>query len=152
VNLRFEVRAFDHPEVVSLVEEIQDFYRERYGVEDADHTPPAQFSPPLGLFLLGFVDDEIVAAGGWRRLDDEAVEVKRMWVRPHVRGQGISRLMLAELERTAAEAGAKKVRLNTGYRQPEALALYDSSGYERTDERYGHYAEFDGAQFFVKVL
>jgi ribosomal protein S18 acetylase RimI-like enzyme len=154
-NIRFEVRAFDHADVVSLVEEIQDFYRERYGLEDADHTPPAQFAPPLGLFVLGYCEDEIVASGGWRWLDDGAdgaVEIKRMWVRTHVRRQGISRLMLAELERTAAEAGAQKIRLNTGYRQPEALTLYDSSGYERTDERYGHYALFDGAQFFVKLL
>jgi len=151
-QVRIEVRAFDHPDVVSLVEEIQDFYRERYGVEDVDHTPPAQFAPPLGLFLLGYRDGDIVASGGWRWLDDEAVEIKRMWVREHARRQGLSRVMLAELERTAAEAGAKKVRLNTGFKQPEALTLYDSSGYERTDERYGHYALFDGAQFFVKIL
>jgi GNAT superfamily N-acetyltransferase len=150
--ITFTVVPFDHPDVVSLVEEIQDFYRERYGVEDVDETPPAKFAPPLGLFLLGYRDGEIVASGGWRWLDEEAVEIKRMWVRAHVRGQGISRLMLAELERTAAEAGAVKIRLNTGFRQPEALALYDSSGYERTDERYGRYALFEGSQFYVKKL
>ena len=151
-DLRIEVRAFDHPDVVSLVDEIQDFYRERYGVEDVDTTPPAQFAPPLGLFLIGYLGDEIVASGGWRWLDSEAVEIKRMWVRPDARHRGVSRRMLAELESTATAAGAVKVRLNTGFRQPEALALYDSSGYQRTDERYGHYEHFEGAQFFVKIL
>ena len=151
-GIRIEVRAFDHPDVVSLVEEIQDFYRERYGLEDVDSTPPAQFAPPLGLFLLGYRDDEIVASGGWRWLDDDAVEIKRMWVRKHARGEGIARLVLAELERTAREAGAAKIRLNTGFKQPEALALYDSSGYARTDERYGTYALYAGSQFYVKQL
>ena len=151
-DLQIEVRAFDHPDVVSLVEEIQDFYRERYGAEDVDSTPPAQFAPPLGLFLLGYREEEIVASGGWRWLDEGAVEIKRMWVRKHVRGEGIARLMLTELERTAALAGAAKIRLNTGFRQPEALALYDSSGYLRTDERYGTYALYAGSQFYVKYL
>lgn len=150
--LRIEVVAFDHPDVVSLIDEIQDFYLQRYGVHDVDETPPAQFAPPLGLFLLAYLDDEIAASGGWRWLDEEAVEIKRMWVRAQLRGQGVSRSMLAELERTAALAGAVKIRLNTGFLQPEALALYDSSGYLRTDERYGHYEHFDGAQFFVKKL
>ena len=152
MTVRIEIRAFDHPDVVSLVDEIQDFYLERYGARDVDSTPPAQFAPPLGLFLLGYRGAEIVASGGWRWLDDDAVEIKRMWVRAHVRGQGIARLMLAELERTARAAGARKIRLNTGYKQPEALALYDSSGYQRSDERYGHYALQDGAQFYVKEL
>ena len=154
-DLRIEVRAFDHPDVVMLIEEIQDFYRERYGSEDIDTTPPAQFAPPLGLFLLGYRGGSVVSSGGWRWLDDRAdgaVEIKRMWVRADARRQGISRLMLAELEATAAAAGARKVRLNTGYLQPEALALYDSSGYERTDERYGTYADFEGSHFFVKHL
>jgi GNAT superfamily N-acetyltransferase len=151
-DLRIEVRAFNHPDVVSLVDEIQEFYRVVYGAHDVDTTPPA---PPLGLFLLGYVDGAVAASGGWRWLDDGAdgaVEIKRMWVRAHLRGRGYSRQMLAELERTAAEAGAKKVRLNTGFKQPEALALYDSSGYERSDERYGVYKLQAGAQFYVKML
>jgi len=150
--IRIEIRAFDHPDVASLIDEIQDFYRERYGLEDVDETPPAQFAPPLGLFLIGYEDDRVVASGGWRWLDDEAVEIKRMWVRAHARRRGLSRLMLAELERTAVDAGAKKIRLNTGFKQPEALALYDTSGYERSDERYGTYALYAGSQFYVKTL
>ena len=149
-DLRIEVRAFDDPDVVSLIEEIQDFYRERYGKEDVDSTPPAQFAPPLGLFLLGYLRGAVVVSGGWRWLDEDAVEIKRMWVRAGARRQGLSRLMLAELEKTAEAAGAKKIRLNTGFLQPEALALYDSSGYERTDERYGTYALYEGSQFYVK--
>jgi GNAT superfamily N-acetyltransferase len=152
VTLLIEIRAFDHPDVVSLIDEIQDFYRERYGLEDVDATPPAQFAPPLGLFLLGYLDGQVVASGGWRWLDQDAVEIKRMWVRAHARRQGLSRLMLTELEVTAAAAGARKIRLNTGFLQPEALALYDSSGYARTDERYGTYALYAGSQFYVKVL
>jgi ribosomal protein S18 acetylase RimI-like enzyme len=75
-----------------------------------------------------------------------------MWVRADHRGEGVARAMHSDLERRAREAGAVRIVLNTGYLQPEAIALYESSGYQRTDERYGHYAEQDGAYFFSKSL
>jgi ribosomal protein S18 acetylase RimI-like enzyme len=146
------VRRFNSAEVANVIEEIQQFYVERYGSRDEDETPAADFTPPRGLFLLGAVGDEIVASGGWRWRAPGTVEIKRMWVRPDHRGQGVARAMLGDLERRATDAGAVRIVLNTGYLQPEAIALYESSGYRRTDERYGHYAEQDGAYFFTKVL
>jgi GNAT superfamily N-acetyltransferase len=152
IGLRIETRRFDHPEVAALVEEIQQFYVQRYGSRDEDATPAEEFSPPSGLFLLGYVDDVVVASGGWRRRSRDTVEIKRMWVTEAARGKGVARAMLAELESRAIAAGANRVVLNTGYLQPEAITLYESSGYLRTDDRYGHYAEQTGAYFFAKEL
>jgi GNAT superfamily N-acetyltransferase len=103
---------------------------------------------------VGRLDGVYVATGGWRRIDygtDDTVEIKRMYVVPGARGRGLSRRMLAELESTAAAAGARRVVLNTGDKQPEAIALYESSGYRSTDG-FGHYACTPGAVFYGKVL
>ena len=77
-----------------------------------------------------------MATGAWRRRTDVLVdgtsltaEVKRMYVVPSGRGLGLARAMLAHLEDTARDAGAEVMVLETGMRQPEAIALYESSGY-----------------------
>jgi GNAT superfamily N-acetyltransferase len=150
--LRIAVQPFDHPDVDALVVDIQQFYVDRYGTPDEDSTPPEDFVPPRGLFLVAYLDGVAVGCGGWRRLDAQTVEIKRMWVSAAARGTGVARQLLAELETRAAQAGARSVTLNTGYLQTEAMALYDSSGYLRTNARYGHYADIEGAFFFIKSL
>ena len=100
---------------------------------------------------MGILDGEPAVTGGWRRIDDGTVEIKRMYVLEHARRRGLARLMLAELEATAREAGAHRVELNTGDQQPEAIALYESSGYQLT-RGFGHYACAPGAIFYGKTL
>ena len=65
-------------------------------------------------------------------------ELKRMYVAPQARGRGLARLLLSTLEQAARAAGHPTLRLSTGYLQPEAIALYESSGYTRT-EPWGKY-------------
>jgi GNAT superfamily N-acetyltransferase len=89
------------------------------------------------------LDDGVpIGMGGWRRYGNDGVgELKRMYVRESARGRGVARLLLAHLERTAAEAGIRRLVLETGVAQPEAIALYRSSGY--TDvEPFGHYVGY----------
>ncbi|AEW97776.1 acetyltransferase [Streptantibioticus cattleyicolor NRRL 8057 = DSM 46488] len=127
---------YDHPDAVLLSGRVQQEYIERYG--DPDRTPmdPADFDPPRGLYLIGYLDGEPVATGGWRAQDhspegyaDGDAELKRMYVVPGARGRGLARRVLAELERSAAAAGRRRMVLETGTRQPEAIALYTSVGY-----------------------
>ncbi|HJU97240.1 MAG TPA: GNAT family N-acetyltransferase [Jiangellaceae bacterium] len=127
----FTVRALAYGDAVvrALEAELQQEYIERYGGVDESPVDPAQFAPPDGVFLVGFSGAEPVASGGFRRHDDEAAEIKRMYVVEDRRGIGYARRLLAELERRAAEAGYVRVVLETGLRQPEAVALYESSGY-----------------------
>jgi GNAT superfamily N-acetyltransferase len=155
-----EIRAvaFDHPDAAKLMAEVQLEYVKRYGSEDASPMDPAQFAPPLGLFLVGYVDEVPVATGAWRAYDGPAptfrpgdVELKRMYVVESARGHGYARVMLAELERTAAAAGRLRAVLMTGTEQPEAIALYGSSGYTAVPG-FGLYKDEPECRCFGKDL
>ncbi len=150
----FELRAcpYEAPEVVRMVAEVQDEYVVRYGGPDAAAVDPDEFRPPLGLFLVGALDGEPVAIGGWRRMggpDGSTAEIKRMYVSIPVRRRGLARLLLAELEASAAAAGITHLVLNTGTEQPEAVALYEASGYTAVPD-FGHYAGAPKALFYGK--
>jgi GNAT superfamily N-acetyltransferase len=146
-----EQRPYDDPDVVRLVAEVQAEYVTRYGGIDAAAVEPDEFAPPRGLFLVGLLDGVPSVTGGWREIEPGVVEIKRMYVRPAARRRNLARLMLAELEARAAAAGASRVVLNTGPEQPEAVALYESSGYEIVPG-FGHYACTPGALFYGKAL
>jgi GNAT superfamily N-acetyltransferase len=143
-----ELRAvgYDDPDVVALTDEVQAEYSVLYGGADASHVDPAQFEPPAGHFLIGYVDGRPVAMGGWRLLTAgesapgrRPAELKRMYVVPKERGLGLSRVVLAELESSARRAGVDWLVLESGQAQPAALSLYRSSGYVEVQGRFGHY-------------
>jgi GNAT superfamily N-acetyltransferase len=146
-----ETRPYTDADVARMVAEVQAEYVIRYGGPDAATVDPAEFAPPQGLFLVGVLDGVAVALGGWRRIAAADAEIKRMYVAAAARRRGLARLILAELERTAAGAGLTRLVLNTGPEQPEALALYDRSGYT-TVPGFGHYACHPGAIFYGKAL
>lgn len=137
----------DHPDAVKLDAEVQLEYAARYESEgDATVLHPRMFDPPRGLYLLAYdADDRPVATGGWRSQEandegysDGDAEIKRMYVTVEVRGLGLARRILARLEENARAAGRTRMVLETGTKQPEAIALYRSSGY--TDcSKFGHY-------------
>lgn len=101
----------------------------RYGRPGMSPPDAGELVPPGGLFLVGYMDEVAVACGGYRRLDDGTAEIKRMYVVPAARRRGLSRVVLAELERRAGTAGYRSLRLETGELQPEAVGLYESAGY-----------------------
>jgi GNAT superfamily N-acetyltransferase len=134
-----------HEHAQRLVAEVQAEYVVRYGSEDATPLDSAELDPPGGAFFVAYRDGEPVATGAWRLRDDVEVygtrrtaEVKRMYVAPSARGLGVARRLLARLEMTATAVGAEAMILETGTAQPEAMALYESSGYARI-ENFGHY-------------
>ena len=143
--------AYTDPVVRALEAELQQEYVERYGGVDETPIDPAQFAPPEGLFLVGFVGAEPVASGGFRRYDDEAAEIKRMYVVEDRRGVGYARRLLAELEARAARAGYRRIVLETGLRQPEAIALYESSGYRPIPD-FGFHAGMKLVRSFGREL
>ena len=97
---------------------------------DMPEAGPADFSPPLGDFLLGVgAAGDAVCCGGIKRLPDGACEFKRMYVRPEARGRGVARRLLAALESRARELGYSVGRLDTGPRQPYSRRLFVSAGY-----------------------
>jgi GNAT superfamily N-acetyltransferase len=151
-------RPFDDPVVQGLVGEIQQEFVRRYGGPDETPLEVATFAPPAGAFFLGTVEGEPVAMGGWRRRPDVvalggsvATEIKRMYVVPAARGAGYARRMLAHLEATAAAAGADVMVLETGLKQPEAIALYESSGYVAV-AGFGYYKDSPTVRYLGKRL
>jgi GNAT superfamily N-acetyltransferase len=143
--------AYDDPVAAALIEAVQQEYEVRYGGRDSTPVDPGEFSPPRGLFLVGRVDSEPVACGGWRVVAPGLGELKRMYVVTAHRRRGLSRLMLAELEATARAAGLSRLRLETGHAQPEAIRLYETSGYTRI-EKFGVYRDAPGSTCFGKTM
>jgi GNAT superfamily N-acetyltransferase len=142
VELRVE--PFDGPVAQELIAAVQQEYVTRYGGPDDSPVDPSEFAPPHGCFVIAYDGTDAVASGGLRpaegwAIGDGAMEIKRMYVRPEWRGRGLSRVVLADLEQRARDLGATRIVLETGEKQPEAIRLYETSGYERIDG-FGHYA------------
>ena len=91
------------------------------------------------------------ACGCFKVYGKDSVEIKRMYVRPELRGRGISKEILSELEKWAKELGYSKSLLETGIKQKEAIGLYETSGYRRT-ENYGQYIGMKNSVCFIKEL
>src|SRR4051794_18273744 len=142
---------YDDPLAQYLVEQVQQEYVRRYGGRDAAVVDPAEFEPPEGLFLVAEVDGVPAGCGGWRGHAPGGAEGQRGYVAPGFRRQGLAQLLMAALEDSAAAAGARSVVLNSGSRQPEALALYAALGYTSAPG-YGVYAGLPGAVFLGKRL
>lgn len=149
---------FTHPDALALVEEVQGEYVVRYGGPDETPLDPGMFEEPQGAFFVGYLDGAAVAMGGWRFRPEvtafglsRAAEIKRMYVTPHARRKGLAREVLAHLEATARQAGADLMVLETGLEQPEAIALYRSSGYTPV-EGFGHYRWSPKSRYYGKPL
>jgi GNAT superfamily N-acetyltransferase len=150
-TVEIRVVPYDHTDAVGLIAQVQQEYVVRYGGVDRTPVDPVQFAPPSGLFLVGYLDSAPIACGGWRTHGNGAVEVKRMYVAPPARGRGLARAVLAELERTARQAGHRQIILETGLRQPEAVALYHAEGY-RAVPGFGVYRDAQDAIHLGKLI
>jgi GNAT superfamily N-acetyltransferase len=154
--VRLRAVHYDDPVATHLIERVQQEYVVRYGGRDAAPVDPDEFTPPHGLFLVAEVDGAPAGCGGWRvhgagGTGSTVAELKRMYVEPGFRRHGVARTLLAALETTAARAGHRELVLNSGERQPEALALYARAGYTPVPG-YGLYARSPEAAFLGKLL
>jgi putative acetyltransferase len=131
-----EPRPMTDDDLVGLVDEQERELAYRYGGAGAEPDPV----DPAARFMVAVVGRTAVGCGAIQPLDPVTVELKRMYVRPDHRGRGVARRLLSALEAWAVSAGYDRIRLETGILQPEAIGLYESSGYDpiagyRTDER-----------------
>ena len=136
-----ESRTAHDPELAALVVAQQRELREIDGGLDGQ-----VFMPHDDVrYLVVAIGGRVVACGGWQALGDGVAELKRMYVRPAFRGQGIGRQLIVALEEEALAADRPTVRLETGTYLPAAIALYRSSGYLPIDT----YGEYVGNPFSV---
>jgi putative acetyltransferase len=125
------MERIDAPAGTQLVAALLDELLERYGEEDPDAPDAADLAPPDGAFLVARVDGKPVGCGGLKRIDGALGEIKRMYVVPDARRSGVGAEVLRVLEARASALGYERLRLETGVRQPEAIALYERAGYRR---------------------
>lgn len=151
MTLDLREEPYDGPVAQALIAAVQQEYVARYGGPDESPVQPDEFAPPDGRFVVGYIGAEPIATGGIRRNGDDAVEIKRMYVAPPWRGRGLSRQVLSRLEELAVELGARRIVLETGMRQPEAMQLYETSGYERI-QGFGHYCGAELSVSYGKTL
>ena len=139
VELRDE--PLDGPAAQALLQAFTHDIVERYPTWTPDSGPsagPQDLAPPAGRFVVAYDADVPVGCAGFKRLSTEIAEVKRMYVAPARRGVGLGRRLLQHLEQAARQAGYVATRLDTGDRQPEALALYRDAGYREIDDYNGN--------------
>lgn len=138
---------------VRLISELSGELARRYDhVDDGSgHFRPEDVGIPRSVFLIGRLAGEPVACGAVRPLEGDVAEVKRMYVVPAMRGRGFSKRLLVALEEAARNMGYVAIRLETGDRQPEAIRLYESAGYQRI-EPFGIYVGSGRSVCFEKRL
>src|SRR4051812_49633024 len=139
-ELRFVAVGQDDPRAEPLLAELAVEYATRYGATEQAVAkwlrgyPADEFAPPSGGLLIGVLNGLPVTGGAFRRFDDSTAELKRIWTDSRYRRRGHAKALLVELEAEIAARGYRRVYLTTGDRQPEAEALYLSTGYTRLAE------------------
>jgi GNAT superfamily N-acetyltransferase len=153
VKLRIADERLDSPVTTPLARALLTEIEARYGEPDADPDglTADDLAAPVGAFVVAWLDLTAVGCGGLRRYDDGVGELKRMYVDPQYRGRGVARTILGQLEHRARGLGFRRLVLETGVRQPEAMALYASAGYEPI-EPYGFYRTSPLSRCFAKTL
>lgn len=121
--------------------------------DGADHTFYAQFNKidKINNCIVAYENDQPVGCGAIREIDAETIEIKRMYIQPDSRQKGLATLILKELECWSTELGYRKCVLETGKKQPEAVALYEKNNYQRT-ANYGPYLGVENSLCFEKVV
>jgi GNAT superfamily N-acetyltransferase len=131
----------DTPTAQGLLSDFVATIRAQYPDFDPDTGPsatPQDFSAPHGAFFVAYVGEQAVGCCGFKFIDEQVVEIKRLWVTPQGRGRGLGRRLLQACEAKAVALGASLARLDTGERQREALGLFAANGYRPIDDYNGN--------------
>jgi len=140
----------DNSDFISLVKLLDAELAERDG---SDHTFYAQFNKigKIKYAVVAYENDKPVSCGAIKEYSPDTMEIKRMYTLPESRGKGIATKVLIELEKWANELFYEKCILETGKKQPEAIALYKKNGYKLIPN-YGQYAEVENSLCFEKEV
>jgi putative acetyltransferase len=104
-----------------------------------------------GAFLVAYIDDRPVGCGALRRIEANVAEIKRMYVAPAARGRGVGKRIVTALEAEARRLGVRRLVLETGPRQPEAIAVYKRSGFVEIP-LFGEYVDSNFSVCMAKDL
>jgi len=151
--LLISTEELDSPVALALISALDQELSALYPEPDANflELDAEEVASDSGAFLVAYLDGRPVACGAVRRISPDTAELKRMYVRPDVRGLGLARALLEELERGARALGMRRLVLETGERQPAAIALYRRAGFTPI-ERYGAYVASPLSLCMAKTL
>ncbi|SHM72836.1 Acetyltransferase (GNAT) family protein [Chitinophaga jiangningensis] len=130
----------------ALDEDLRDRYQELQEIYDEHNVIEA-----INTVVIAYIGQEAVGCACFREFNDHTIEIKRMFVKPELRGKGIALGILHELENWAKELHYSYAILETGKRQPEAISLYQKSGFTVMDN-YGPYIGMDSSICMRKRL
>ncbi len=152
-DLRIERAPLDAPAAVALMRALDEESQSRYPFDLSKHfrVDSSEFAPGRGLFVLAMAGDEALGCGAIRLLESGDAEIKRMFVAPAGRRRGVARAVLAALEAEARNLGGRRMVLETGNKQVEALALYRREGFEEIP-RYVPYVDAQHSVCMAKPL
>jgi putative acetyltransferase len=138
------------PDFIDLVKSLDS---ELAIIDGSDHSFYAQFNTIRNIHhvVIAFEENEAAGCGAIKEYTPEIMEIKRMYVLPYHRRKGIALKVLAELELWASELSYEKCILETGRRQPDAIALYTRGGYKPIPN-FGQYAGIENSVCFEKEL
>ncbi len=136
--LTFKRVTSDHQDFVELIRLLdQDLYsRYKKGQAEYDKYNKIEF---IDTVIVAYHENQAMACGCFKKYNDTTIEIKRMFVKPEMRGRGIAKRILLELESWGIQQGFSKSILETGTGQPEAINLYEKLGYKRIPN-YDQYA------------
>ena len=140
----------DNPDFKELVKLLDAELAERDG---ADHPFYAQYNKidKIKFAVVAYENGKPVSCGAIKEFSNDTMEIKRMYTLPESRGRGIAAKVLSDLENWTKELSFERCILETGKKQPEAIALYKKNGYKLIPN-YGQYAEVENSLCFKKEL
>lgn len=141
----------DSPDASQLISELQDLLEPLYPPESRHGYPIEKLLQEKVAFFVIRVDDVPAGCGAIKLFGSVYGEVKRMYVRPQFRGQGLAKRMLEELEHYAHQRGLSLLRLETGIHQTEAIALYEKYGFKQIPP-FGPYREDPLSRCYEKAI
>ncbi|ETN95692.1 GNAT family N-acetyltransferase [Zhouia amylolytica] len=139
-----------HVDFLRLIDALDQYL----AIQDGDeHEFYDQFNKPDAIkhVVIAYEKGFAIGCGALKKLDPHTMEVKRMYTKPDYRGRKIATHILLELEAWARELSIERCILETGKRQPEAIALYHKSGYQII-QNYGPYKNVKNSICFEKVF
>lgn len=146
--MQLALESPDQPDVIKLIDELDAYQRSLYPAESCHLLDLASLKQSNVLFAVARDRDHLAIAIGAVVIQPAYGELKRMYVHPRGRGQGVAKTILAMLEQKAIESGCAILMLESGPFQHAALSLYENSGFKRCGP-YGDY-ENDPLSVFMK--
>lgn len=131
-GMKIEIKyvEVDHPDLISLVDQLNDFFNQEWGPDVAKGYQNHHNLAAMACAVVAYQQDQPVGCGCWKRLADGRPEIKRMFVQPKARSGGVASRVLAALEEDILKQGDDRAVLETGAEMTSAISFYQKQGYQ----------------------